>query len=64
MLPGIVVSSAGNLISSVGIPGRLLYRFGVGILTDMYSVTGWVASPAPPMLFPMIHGMSAYEMFG
>jgi hypothetical protein len=64
MSPGIVVSSAGKLTSSVGILGRLLYRFGVVIFTDMYSVTGWVDSAAPPMLFPRIHGMSAREMFG
>ena len=64
MRPGIVVSSAGKLTSSLGILGRLLYRFGVVILADMYSVTGWVDSAAPPMLFPRIHAMSAYEMFG
>ena len=64
MRPGIVVSSAGKLTSSVGILGRLWYRFGVVFLTDMYSVTGWVDSAAPPMLFSRIHGMSAYEMFG
>ena len=64
MRPGIVVSSAGNLTSSVGILGRLLYRFGVGILTDMYSVTGWVDSAVPPMLFPRIHGRSTHGMFG
>ena len=64
MRPGIVVSSAGKLTSSFGILGRLLYRFGVVTLTDMYRVTGWVESAAPPMLFPRIHGMSADEMFG
>ena len=64
MRPGIVVSSGGKLTSSVGILGRPLYRFGVEILTVMYSVTGWVNSAAPPMLFPRIHGMSAHEMFG
>ena len=64
MRPGIVVSSAGRLTSSVGILGRLLYRFGVVILTVMYIVTGWADSAAPSMLFPRIHGMSAHEMFG
>ena len=64
MRPGMVVSSAGILTSSVGILETLLYRFGVVIFTDMYSVTGWVDSAAPPMLFPRIHGMSAHETFG
>ena len=42
---------------------RLLYRFGVVILTVMYSVTGWVDRAAFSMPFPRIHGISVHEMF-
>jgi hypothetical protein len=61
MHPGIVASSAGESSFSIGILGRLLYRFRGVMLTVMYSVTGCVDRAASPTSFSRTQGISARE---
>ena len=63
MCPGIVASSAGELLSSVGILGGLLSRFGGVMLIVKYSVTGWVDGAACPPSLLRTQGISARETF-